>query len=92
MNKCVFVTGSTGYIGAHTVLALLERGFSVVGVDNYCNSTVAVHKRINKLAGARATKFVHAELDVCNETALSELMEKHKIDACIHFAALKSIG
>jgi UDP-glucose 4-epimerase len=91
MNKCVFVTGSAGYIGSHTVLALLEQGYSVVGVDNYCNSTVAVHKRINKLAGANSARFVHAELDVRNEAALSKLMENHKIDACIHFAALKAI-
>lgn len=92
MNKCVFVTGSAGYIGSHTVLALLEHGYSVVGIDNYCNSAVEVHKRISKLAGALATKFVHAELDVRNETTLSTLLEKHKIDACIHLAALKSIG
>lgn len=31
----VFVTGSAGFIGFHTVNALLDRGHTVVGVDNF---------------------------------------------------------
>ena len=34
----VLVTGGAGYIGSHTCLALLELGYDVVVVDNFCNS------------------------------------------------------
>lgn len=34
----VLVTGAAGFIGSHTVLALLESNFNVIGIDNFCNS------------------------------------------------------
>ena len=34
----VLVTGGAGYIGSHTSVALIEAGFEVVVVDNFCNS------------------------------------------------------
>ena len=35
----VLVTGGAGYIGSHTVLILLEAGYSVIVLDNLSNST-----------------------------------------------------
>ena len=34
----VLVAGGTGYIGSHTVVGLMEKGFDVVIVDNLSNS------------------------------------------------------
>jgi len=34
----VLVTGGAGYIGSHTCVELLNSGFDVVVVDNFCNS------------------------------------------------------
>ena len=42
----ILVTGGTGYIGSHTVVNLLDRGYDVVIVDNYCNSKPEVLNRI----------------------------------------------
>jgi UDP-glucose 4-epimerase len=37
----ILLTGATGYIGSHTWLALLQAGYKVVGLDNFCNSSPA---------------------------------------------------
>lgn len=91
-NPTILVTGSAGYIGSHTTLALLEAGYSVVGVDNHCNSSPVVYERVKALAGSHASRFVHTVLDVRDEAALSAWVAKNPVDACIHFAALKAVG
>ena len=47
----ILVTGGTGYIGSHTVVNLLNTGYDVVIVDNYCNSKPEVLNRIEKICG-----------------------------------------
>ncbi|MBX9635736.1 MAG: NAD-dependent epimerase/dehydratase family protein, partial [Magnetospirillum sp.] len=47
----ILVTGGTGYIGSHTVLALLERGEDVVVLDNLSNSSEESLHRVEKLTG-----------------------------------------
>ncbi len=38
MKPKVLVTGGTGYIGSHTAVELIEKGFEVVSIDNLYNS------------------------------------------------------
>jgi UDP-glucose 4-epimerase len=85
----VLLTGATGYIGSHTWLALLEAGFDVVGLDNFENSSDQVLPRLAKLAG-REPAFVRA--DARDDAALDAVFSRHRIDATIHFAALKAVG
>ena len=37
MSK-VLVTGGCGYIGSHTIIDLIENGFTVISADNFSNS------------------------------------------------------
>lgn len=85
----VLVTGAAGYIGSHTVLALLAAGLDVLAVDNHSNSSPAVYPRLQQLAG-RA--FVHHTLDVLDEPALAACLAAHPVQACVHFAAHKAVG
>ncbi|MGO0575608.1 UDP-glucose 4-epimerase GalE [Ornithinimicrobium panacihumi] len=87
----VLVTGGAGYIGSHTVLALLAAGHDVVIVDDFSNSRPAVVGRLEEIAG-RAIP-VHA-FDVADEERLEGVFTDPAapIDAVIHFAAFKAVG
>lgn len=49
----VLVTGGAGYIGSHTVLALIEAGHTPVVVDNLSNSSAESLKRVEELTGVK---------------------------------------
>lgn len=85
----ILLTGAAGYIGSHTWLALLAAGHQVVGVDNFVNSSPRVLDRLAELAG-RPVQFEQA--DVCDAAALDAVFGRHRIDAVVHFAALKAVG
>ena len=49
----ILVTGATGYIGSHTWVELLNAGYQVLGVDNFCNSSEKVIVHLEKIIGIR---------------------------------------
>lgn len=87
--KNILVTGGTGYIGSHTAVELLNKGYDVTIMDNLSNSRVDVLDAIHKITGKHPS-FV--ELDLCDKNGLTDFFKKNKIDATIHFAAFKAVG
>ncbi len=85
----ILLTGATGYIGSHTWVRLLEAGYSVIGLDNFSNSSPQVLKRIQQIT---QRELIFVEGDIQDEQLLSELFEKYAIEGVIHFAALKAVG
>ena len=89
MSK-ILVTGGAGYIGSHTSLALLEKGYDVVVIDNFCNSCIESLNRVEKLTGK---KIIFHEVDMMDEEKLTATLQAEgNIEAVIHFAALKAVG
>ena len=85
----VLVTGGAGYIGSHTSLVLLNKGYEVICVDNFSNSKMESVLRVEKLTGKKI-KFYEA--DVCDKEAMDKIFSENEIDAVIHFAGLKAVG
>lgn len=89
MEKNILVTGGTGYIGSHAAVALAERGYSPVLLDNLSNSAEGVAERVSRLAGRDVPLVVG---DVRDGALLDSLFAERKFSAVIHFAALKAVG
>jgi UDP-glucose 4-epimerase len=85
----ILLTGATGYIASHTWLALQDAGYDVVGIDDFSNSSPEVLNRLREL-GHREPAFERAS--VCDAAAVEALFQRHRIDAAVHFAALKAVG
>ena len=85
----ILVTGGAGYIGSHTCVELLERGYEVVVLDNYYNSCAVSVERVEKITGKKIALY---EGDVRDRAMLDKIFTEHKIDCVIHFAGLKAVG
>lgn len=78
----VLVVGGAGYIGSHTADRLIEKGYSVVVVDNLVTGhRAAVHPQAAFYEG-----------DIRDQTFLTNVFEKESIDTVIHFAAFSLVG
>jgi len=87
--QSILVTGGAGYIGSHTCLRLLEEGYEVIVVDNFCNSKSESLERVKQITGRSLTFY---EVNICDRDAIQKIFEAHDIDAVIHFAGLKAVG
>ena len=85
----VLVTGGTGYIGSHTVVALTDAGYNPIIVDNLSNSKASVLQRITQITKMKPPFY---KIDLRDSAALEKIFLKHSIDAVIHFAGLKAVG
>ena len=87
----ILVTGGAGYIGSHTCLELLERGYEITVVDNLKNSKLEALERVKEMSGK------DLKLEVVDLRDKKELLRVFKqaeqpVDAVIHFAGLKAVG
>lgn len=83
------ITGSSGYIGSHTIVDLINAGFEPIAVDNYINSSEKTYDRISRITGKQIKKY---KADLCDRSAAKKVFtENPNIAGIVHFAALKSV-
>ncbi|CAO4363342.1 unnamed protein product [Caenorhabditis nigoni] len=93
----ILVTGAAGFIGSHTVLELLESGYTVLCIDNFANAISVTDEHGNAISLKRVAEITgkpvpFQNVDVCDEAALEKVFAENKFDGVIHLAALKAVG
>ena len=78
----VLILGGAGYIGSHTVLEFLDRGYKVAVADNLQSGHIeALHPDAKFYCG-----------DISDKKFLDNLFKKEDIEAVINFAANSLVG
>lgn len=90
-DKMILVTGGAGYIGSHTVLELVQLGFTVVVIDNLDNSSRESLIRVGEITG-RPDNIIFHKVDLLDQEGLGKVFDDYIFSACIHFAGLKAVG
>jgi UDP-glucose 4-epimerase len=89
MTRYIVVTGGAGYIGSHTVISLIESGYTPVILDDFRNANRVVIDGLRMIL--QSEPIIH-EGDVCDPHFLNSIFERYKPEAVIHFAAYKAVG
>jgi len=85
-GKVVLVTGTAGFVGFHTALALKKRGDGVLGIDNF-NSYYPVGLKRDRAATLAAAGVLTLDLDLTDGERLKALMEECKFTHVLALAA-----
>jgi len=78
----ILITGGAGYIGSVTTELLRARGEQVVVLDNLSRG----------FRDAVAPEVPFYEGNIGDRELVTRIVEKHNIDACVHFAAFAYVG
>ncbi|OWY24328.1 UDP-glucose 4-epimerase GalE [Sphingobacteriales bacterium UPWRP_1] len=85
----ILVTGGCGYIGAHTIVDLLENGFEVICIDDNSRSGTGLLRGAETIGGRSVP---HYRVNLCNLEETHRVFSQHpQISGIIHFAAYKSV-
>jgi UDP-glucose 4-epimerase len=86
----VLVTGGAGYIGAHTVVELVQAGLEPVILDDLSRSNISLVEGAEKILGR---KLLFHKVDCQDVEALRKVFQQHPdINSVMHFAAFKSVN
>ena len=95
----ILVTGGAGFVGSHTCVSLLEKGFKVIVLDSNINSSPIALDRVEdilKIKHKSYEKIVFEKGDIRDEIFIRNIFNRaikrySEIKAVIHFAGLKSV-
>ena len=87
----VLVTGAAGFIGSRLSAALLARGDTLTGLDNFNDYYPVVHKHRNLRDLQQNPKFNLIHADLCDAEKMLEICREFKPESIAHIAAMASV-
>lgn len=88
--QTILVTGGCGFIGAHTIVDLVENGFDVISIDNLSRASDNSLIGIEKITGKKIKNY---KVNLTDKAATEAVFMTHpEIVGIIHFAAYKAVG
>jgi UDP-glucuronate 4-epimerase len=83
----ILVTGAAGFIGFHVAAALLDRGETVVGLDNLNSYYDPALKQARLQMLHRRNNFIFFEMNIADKTSMEALFSQQHFDRVVHLAA-----
>ncbi len=88
-QKKVIVTGGMGYIGSHTIVDLIQKGFEVISIDNLSRANPFSAEGIKQITGVTVKNH---SVDLCDyEKTKAIISENADAVGIIHFGAYKDV-
>jgi len=96
--RTILVTGAAGFIGSHTVDALLARGDRVIGLDNLNDFYDPARKHANLqeieqgiVQSGQPNRFTFIEGDIRERSLIARLFAEYHFDGIVHLAAMAGV-
>jgi len=83
----VLVTGAAGFIGSALAIRLLDRGDTVVGVDNHNDYYDPALKEARLTSHESHSNYTHIRLSLENKAGIADLFRQHRPERVINLAA-----
>jgi len=83
----ILVTGAAGFIGSTLILRLLDRGDTVIGIDNHNDYYDPAIKEARLARYADHPNYTHLRIDLADRTAMEECFAAHKPQRVVNLAA-----
>ena len=82
----IIVTGTAGFIGSALTLRLLDRGDTVIGIDNHNEyyDPAIKEARVSRL---KHSNYTHCRVDISDQKNLDEVFKKYKPQRVVNLAA-----
>lgn len=89
----IIVTGAAGFIGSHAAVSFLNRGYRVIGVDNFCDFYPRPWKELNvqSVAKVGGADFSMEEMEIQDAPEVGRVMAAAKPAAVLHLAAMAGV-
>jgi UDP-glucuronate 4-epimerase len=90
-QQTVLLTGAAGFIGSHAAEHLLQEGYRVIAVDNFCDFYERAWKELNLASVGGGEKFDVEEIDITDGAKIDRLVATAKPDVILHLAGMAGV-
>lgn len=87
-NNYILVTGGAGYIGSHTVVALVDKGYTPIIIDDFRNANSDVIERLEEIT---QQEIIYFNTSCQDQSRLRGIFGQFSVEGVIHFAADKAV-